>query len=617
MEHPADLLPLDFYNRKLQEYAVALAGLSRRIRRVSFARVALALLFIAWLAWGRGWCPGPVVWLVAIALVAAFLALVKVHGRLFARKAYVEAAMEICRRESRLSRYDFSGCDGGVEFFDAAHDFTADLDIFGEKSLFAYIDRTATEAGRHRLADRLRRPLSDVASIIRRQEAVRELAALPDLRLHFAATGKVSGGKRGDVSMAGDALSTAVFPRRKGVVPAMKILPFVYLALALSSGVWPVAASLIGLLFALCLVAALVAAKRVSQAQVRLESGLRALAKYAPLIETLESASFSAPELRAVTDAFSAAPGEKASAALRHLHRLMDDLNQRNNALVFLLLNGFLLWDFRQLAALDAWVRRHGGAVTRWFDALAEFDALSSLAAFAYNHPGYVYPEAVDSECPVYVAEALGHPLIDPARCVCNPVQLPARPSFLIVTGANMAGKSTYLRAIGVNFVLASLGVPVCAASMTFTPCTLFTGLHTIDSLAGNESYFFAELKRLRQVVLRQRAGERCLVILDEILKGTNSVDKQTGSLSLVRQLVSLGTVGVAATHDLVLGSLADEYPGVVRAVCFESEIVDDTLHFDYRLRPGVARHMNACFLMEQMDIIPRDGEKDNASSIG
>lgn len=266
MEQPVDLSPLDFYNRKLQEYTVALAGLTRRIRRVSFARVALALLFIAWLAWGRGWCPGPVVWSVAIALVAAFLALVKVHGRLFARKAYVEAAMEICRRESRLSRYDFSGCDGGVEFFDAAHDFTADLDIFGEKSLFAYIDRTATEAGRHRLADRLRRPLSDVASIIRRQEAVRELAALPDLRLHFAATGKVSGGKRGDVSMAGDALSTAVFPRRKGVVPAMKILPFVYLALALSSGVWPVAASLIGLLFALCLVAALVAAKRVSQA---------------------------------------------------------------------------------------------------------------------------------------------------------------------------------------------------------------------------------------------------------------------------------------------------------------------------------------------------------------
>ena len=382
MEQPVDLSPLDFYNRKRQEYTVALAGLTRRIRRVSFARVALALLFIAWLAWGRGWCPGPVVWSVAIALVAAFLALVKVHGRLFARKAYVEAAMEICRRESRLSRYDFSGCDGGVEFFDAAHDFTADLDIFGEKSLFAYIDRTATEAGRHRLADRLRRPLSDVASIIRRQEAVRELAALPDLRLHFAATGKVSGGKRGDVSMAGDAFSTAVFPRRKGVVPAMKILPFVYLALALSSGVWPVAASLIGLLFALCLVAALVAAKRVSQAQERLESGLRALAKYAPLIETLESASFSAPELRAVTDAFSAAPGEKASAALRHLHRLMDDLNQRNNALVFLLLNGFLLWDFRQLAALDAWVRRHGGAVTRWFDALAEFDALSSLAAF-------------------------------------------------------------------------------------------------------------------------------------------------------------------------------------------------------------------------------------------
>lgn len=302
---------------------------------------------------------------------------------------------------------------------------------------------------------------------------------------------------------------------------------------------------------------------------------------------------------------------------LRRLRRLMDNLNQRNNALVFLLLNGFLLWDFRQLAALDGWLRRYGREVAGWFGALAGFDALASLGAFAYNHPGYVYPEAVGSDRPVYEAEALGHPLIDPARCVCNPVQLPARPSFLIVTGANMAGKSTYLRAVGVNFVLAMLGAPVCAASMTFTPCTLFTGLHTTDSLAGNESYFFAELKRLRQVVLRQRAGEKCMVILDEILKGTNSVDKQTGSLALVRQLVSLGTVGAAATHDLVLGSLAEEFPGVVRAVCFESEIVDDALHFDYRLRPGVARHMNACFLMEQMDIIPRDGQKGRDASIG
>ena len=192
---------------------------------------------------------------------------------------------------------------------------------------------------------------------------------------------------------------------------------------------------------------------------------------------------------------------------------------------------------------------------------------------------------------------------------------MPCRPSFLIITGANMAGKSTYLRTIGVNFILASVGAPVCADEMTFTPCTLFTGLHTTDSLAGNESYFFAELKRLQQVVVRQRAGEKCLVILDEILKGTNSVDKQKGSLALVRQLVALGAAGVVATHDLVLGSLADEYPGTVTAVCFESEIIDDELHFDYRLREGIARHMNACFLMEQMDIIPRNGEKNIEST--
>ena len=342
-----------------------------------------------------------------------------------------------------------------------------------------------------------------------------------------------------------------------------------------------------------------------------MEKGLHSIGKYERLIAALESEHFESVALQELVYAMQPVGEEKASVCLHRLRRYIDNLNQRNNAIAFLFLNGFLLWDCRQLLSLDRWVLRHAEEVLRWLDAVARFDALSSLASFSHNHPDYAFPSVVDSDKPVYRARRMGHPLIDPAQCVRNDVEMPCRPSFLIITGANMAGKSTYLRTIGVNFVLASVGAPVCADEMTFTPCTLFTGLHTTDSLAGNESYFFAELKRLQQVVVRQRAGEKCLVILDEILKGTNSVDKQKGSLALVRQLVALGEAGVVATHDLVLGSLADEYPGTVTAVCFESEIIDDELHFDYRLREGIARHMNACFLMEQMDIIPRNGEKN------
>lgn len=611
MEHIDESSPLYFYRNKQNECTVGIAEISRRIYGVGTARIALALFFIAWLIWSWDWFPVTIVWIIAAISVVAFLCLVKVHSRLFAKKAYLEAVLEICRKEFRLSRHDFTGCDTGEDFFDAAHDYTADLDIFGNKSLFSYVDRTSTAVGRQRLVDWLRRPLAGVDAIHSRQEAVRELAGLTELRLHFCAEGMVSGERVDDAATAGSNLSGKIFSRSRWAIFTINALPYVYVVLALATLAWPVAGPIIGLLFCLCFLFSLFIAQRVTLTQQRLEKGLHSIGKYERLIAALESERFESVALQELVSAMQPVGGEKASVCLRRLRRYIDNLNQRNNAIAFLFLNGFLLWDCRQLLSLDRWVLRHAEEVLRWLDAIARFDALSSLAAFSYNHPDYVFPSVVDTDKPVYRARGLGHPLIDSARCVRNDVDMPCRPSFLIITGANMAGKSTYLRTIGVNFVLASVGAPVCADEMTFTPCTLFTGLHTTDSLAGNESYFFAELKRLQQVVVRQRAGEKCFVILDEILKGTNSVDKQKGSIALVRQLIALGAAGVAATHDLVLGSLADEYPGTVAAVCFESEIIDDELHFDYRLREGVARHMNACFLMEQMDIIPRSEEKN------
>ncbi len=230
------------------------------------------------------------------------------------------------------------------------------------------------------------------------------------------------------------------------------------------------------------------------------------------------------------------------SQRVARLRRLLGNLDQRCNFVGFTVLNGFLLWDLRQLNALNRWLDENREQLPRWLDVLAQFDALCSLATFRYNHPHYVFPRIVLDRRPVMQAEALGHPLIPRDRCVCNDVAPINEGSFQVITGANMAGKSTYLRTIGINYLLGCMGAPVCARSMTFTPLPLFTGLRASDSLADNESYFFAELKRLQQIVVRLRAGEKLFVILDEILRGTNSVDKQTGSLALVRQLVEAGT---------------------------------------------------------------------------
>ena len=246
---------------------------------------------------------------------------------------------------------------------------------------------------------------------------------------------------------------------------------------------------------------------------------------------------------------------------------------------------------------------RHARHAADWFGALAEVDALCSLGGFAFNHPNYPYPDLTDAYF-CMDGRGLGHPLIHRDRCVRNDLHIARSPHFVVITGANMAGKSTYLRTVGVNFLLACVGLPVCAEQLTVSPAPLFTSLRTADSLAAGESYFFAELKRLKQIIDRLQAGEQLFIILDEILKGTNSEDKRKGSLALMKQLVGRGACGIIATHDLQLGALADEFPDAVENGCFEADMTADTLTFSYRLRPGVAQNMNACFLMKRMGII-------------
>jgi DNA mismatch repair ATPase MutS len=267
-----------------------------------------------------------------------------------------------------------------------------------------------------------------------------------------------------------------------------------------------------------------------------------------------------------------------------------------------ILFNLFTFRDIRTSISIERWNRKYGADAEAWFDALARFDALSSLAGYAFNHPGYIYPALADSYFQMS-GKALGHPLIRREVCVKNDITIGQYPCFLIITGANMAGKSTYLRTVGVNFLLAELGVPVCADELTVYPAKLFTSLRTSDSLAGNESYFFAELKRLKMIIDCLHRGEKLFIILDEILKGTNSIDKQKGSLALMRQLITHNTRGIIATHDLALGALEQEFPNRIKNYCFEADINGNNLTFSYRLRDGIAQNMNAFFLMKKMGI--------------
>jgi DNA mismatch repair ATPase MutS len=297
--------------------------------------------------------------------------------------------------------------------------------------------------------------------------------------------------------------------------------------------------------------------------------------------------------------------GKTASTITSELQKILDQFDYSKNLLVGFILDSIFLWDVSCLVKLNKWQQNYAGVLPQWFDVIAEMDALISLANCNYNHPDWTVPK-VSTNHFCCKAEDLGHPLINENKCVRNHFQISGEEQIVIITGANMAGKSTFLRTVGVNLILASNGCNVCAESFEFSPVRIYTNMRTSDNLMNDESYFYAELLRLQSMLTMLRNGENMFVIVDEMLKGTNSIDKLNGSKELIRQLRALKTHGIVATHDLGLTDLAKIYPTSIKNQCFEVQLKADELKFDYKLTDGVTRTMNATFLMKKMGIIPK-----------
>ena len=559
------------------------------------------------------WGQGALMYAVTAACLLPFLLLVKYHNRLFLRKDYQEKRLEVNRQELAALDQDTSAFDDGKEFADPAHPYTYDLDVFGPRSLFQYANRTCTRLGREQLAGWMACHLDKREPIIRRQEAVQELAVKPSFRQRFRILGLLNKGQAADRA---ELLEWAQSPVRYRNRNLLRRLPHMVTAVNLLclagvvTGVLP--GNVWGVLWFGIVVASFAFTRQITKVQSVYGQKLRILGTYAKLLQTMDDEPMEAPLLRAVKDKIGG-DRRQASQAIRRLVKLMNELDQRNNYLMYTVLNGCFFWELWQIMRIEAWKEVHAGELPHWLEAIGEMDALCSLGTFAYNHPeGYSYPDILgdtntgtdNTETPFQLeAETMGHPLIPRDRCVRNDIRMTRRPAFIIITGANMAGKSTYLRTIGVNYLLACIGAPTCAERMSLYPARLMTSLRTTDSLSDNESYFFAELKRLKSIIDRLQSGEQLFIILDEILKGTNSADKQRGSFALVQQLMRLRANGIIATHDLLLGTLKDRFPDCIDNFRFEADITGDELTFSYRLRPGVAQNMNACFLMKKMGI--------------
>lgn len=573
----------------------------QQIYRIGTLRL---ILFVAGIAgvihfWDNGWIV--ITGVVALTFVP-FLFLVKLHNRLFYQKEYLEKKIEINRQELQAIEYDSSSFDSGEEFINPAHLYSYDLDVFGERSLFQYINRTSTDLGKKRLAAWLNTHLENKAEIEKRQKAVRELAPELKMRQRFRILGLLYKGKSADeeeIKAWADSPSYyrnhAILRALPFIVPAINII-FITLAIAgIVSGTVP------GIIFVGFFLLSFAFSRGITKMQALYGKKLQILATYASLIHIIEEKEYHSAVLQEIKELVG---GDKqtASQAVKKLTALMNALDQRNNMLMSFVLNGALFWELRQIMRIEAWKEKHASELPSWLKAIGEMDAYCSLATFAYNHPEYIYPQITSTPFSME-AEALGHPLMNRDKCVCNDIDIAKRPFFIIITGANMAGKSTYLRTVGINYLLACIGAPVWAKQMKLYPSRLITSLRTSDSLTDNESYFFAELKRLKLIIDKLNAGEELFIILDEILKGTNSTDKQKGSFALIKQFMALQANGIIATHDLMLGTLINLFPEDIRNYCFEAEITNSELTFSYQMKNGVAQNMNACFLMKKMGI--------------
>jgi hypothetical protein len=586
------------------EYTARIARWSERIARderlhllISNLRLAAAagLALSLWLVFGPA-VAGPAWILVPF---AAFAALVVVHARVLYRNERARRARRLYQRglERLDGRWAGAGADGS-RFLDD-HPYARDLDLFGPGSLFQLLNVGKTEAGEETLAGWLKRPAA-ADEVRARQAAVAEMAPEVSFREALAVVAAEAHVGRTSALNRWVSLAPLGLPRWVGMLFLVcGLVTIAVLAAALTSRI-PASPALgwlvvVGLVF-------LRWRKETDEAIHRIDAASDDLALFRELLETVEAAGFSAPWLVRVHQQFTA-EGAPPSKLVRRLQTLVSILNQYQHNPYFRVIGVPLLVGGQVAVAIDRWHSAHGRAFLDWLKAIGELEAMASLATYAYEHPGAPFPEVVDAG-PIFEAEGLAHPLLPEAEAVPNDLRLGGTaPHVYLVSGSNMSGKSTLLRAVGVNVVVALAGAPVRAAELRLSPLAIGATLRVTDSLQEGYSRFYAEILRIRSIVELARGPMPVLFLLDEILHGTNSYDRRIGAEAIVRALVAGGAIGLVTTHDLALTELVVSLGPQAENVHFEDRLVDDRIAFDYRLRRGVVERSNALALMRAIGI--------------
>ena len=590
--------PLQFYSKEKQLFINELAVVHRKLRTSGVIRLLFAGLLIFGIYYFFN-TTEVVVPLIVVGIIG-FIFLVSKHSNLDRRRSKLTALIRINETEINVLNGNLESLATGRKFVDHSHHYSYDIDLFGKGSFFQYLNRTVIASGKKVLANIL--ASNDTVKIVDKQEAIKELSEKPSWRQNFSATGSLV-----HVDIKSSQILTWLTNHETFVPKSMRLLPLLFsvvsLVLFVLNYLYMLPLSVTTLWFFVGVGVTGVYIKKINEFYQNASNAKETFKQYHQLLDLIESEEFTSKLLKAKQEEIKK-QGKKASEIFLQFSKMLDAFDQRNNMLVGIVANAFALRDLQLCYKIEAWIDTNQDQVAHWFDVIAFFDAQNSLGNFVFNHPDHCFPEIVSSKF-VIDAQQLGHPLISKEKRVDNDFSI-QETNFFIITGANMAGKSTFLRTVSLSIIMANIGLPVCAKSFDYSPIKLITSMRTSDSLTDDESYFFSELKRLKMIIesvqLTEKPGDY-FIILDEILKGTNSTDKAIGSRKFVERLVKLGAMGIIATHDLSLCEISKDL-SEVKNYYFDAEIIDNELHFDYTFKEGICKNMTASFLLKKMEII-------------
>ncbi|MEH6656967.1 MutS-related protein [Leeuwenhoekiella marinoflava] len=589
MQHPKE-----HYTSQIATYQEQLKKIQSLLFSSSMIRLAIFLIGVAavYFLWGNT----RIIIAVIVAEIILFLTLVSRHSRLKYKRDFLQEMIAINETEIKVLNRDFHELPDGDSFKNPLHEFSQDVDLFGRGSFFQYLNRTGLESGKQKLAALL--TANRIDEIPEKQEAVKELADQPDWRQQFRATAALV---KADYSVG--AILNWLNGYKSFVPKIMQWLPNVFTAVSLVLFVLSylniISGNIVIYWFFTGLIITGAYVKKVNDLWSKAGKTQTTFEQYYKLMLLLEEQEFTSVYLKREQDKIKSQK-TKASVVMEQFSKMLGILDQRSNMFVGVFINSFFLSDLRQCFRIEKWIATYADEVANWFEVIAFFDAQNSLGNFRFNHPDYAFAEIKPGKHTLNAAN-LAHPLLDPKKAIANDFHIDSE-QFFIITGANMAGKSTFLRTVSLSIVMSNVGLPICVKEAIYSPIKLITSMRTSDSLTDDESYFFSELKRL-QFIVNAIKTDTYFIILDEILKGTNSTDKAIGSRKFIEKLVASNSTGIIATHDLSLCEAADVLDDV-KNYYFDAQIKNDELFFDYTFKKGICQNMNASFLLRKMNII-------------